>query len=67
MTTFGCLFFNCYLFMIYLFVAVLGLCCCEVFSLVAASGDASLAVVPGLFITVASLVVEHRLKAHEIQ
>ena len=53
--------------MIYLFVAVLGLCCCEVFSLVAASGDASVAVVPGLFITVASLVVEHRLKAHEIQ
>ena len=45
---------------IYIYIlAVLGLCCCTGFSLVAASGGYSL-VVSGLFIAVASLV-EHRL------
>ena len=39
---------------------MLGLRCCPGFSLVAASGDCSLAVVRGLLIVVASLV-EHRL------
>ena len=36
-------------------------------SLVVASGDYSLVSVQGLLITVASLVVEHRLKAHRLQ
>ena len=45
---------------VYIYIlAVLGLCCCTGFSLVAASGGYSL-VVSGLFIAVASLV-EHRL------
>ena len=52
--------------MIYLFVAVLGLCCCAIFPLVAASGHVSLAVVPGFVTAVASLV-EHRLQAQGVQ
>ena len=40
---------------------VLGLCCYVGFSLVAASGGYSLAVVCGLRIVVTSLVMEHRL------
>ena len=47
---------------IYLFWAVLGLHCCTGFSLVAASGDYSLAVVSRLLIVVASFVSEHRLQ-----
>ena len=43
------------------FWAVLGLCGCTVFSLVAASGGYSLVGVLGLLTEVASLVVEHRL------
>ena len=44
---------------IYLFLAVLGLCCCMGFSLVAVSRGYSLVVVPTrLLIEVASLVVE---------
>ena len=42
----------------YLFLAVLGLCCCTGFSLVAASGGYSPVAVPGLLIVVASLVAE---------
>ena len=42
----------------YLFLAVLGLCCCVGFSLIAASGGYSLAMVCGLLVLVASLVVE---------
>ena len=49
-----------YLF-IYLFLAVLGLCCCIGFSLVAESEDCSLVEVCGLLIVVASLAAEHRL------
>ena len=37
-------------------MAVLGLCCCLGFSLVAANGGYSLVAVPGLLIAVASLV-----------
>ena len=48
-----------FLFKIYL--VVLGLPCCLGFSLVVVSGDLSPAVVHRLLITVASLVVEHRL------
>ena len=40
-------------------MAVLDLCCCVGFSLVAASGGYSLAVVRGLLIVMASLVEEH--------
>ena len=46
---------------IFLFLAVLGLCCCVVFSLVAECGGCSLVEVLGLLIAVASLVEEHRL------
>jgi len=46
---------------IYLFLAVLGLCCCTGFSLVAADGAYFLVVVSRLLIAVASLVAEHRL------
>ena len=45
----------------YLFLAVLGLCYCTSFSLVAASRGYSLAVVCGLQVVVASLVGEHKL------
>ena len=41
---------------------MLGLHCCKDFSPVAASGGYSLVAVLGLFIVVASLVVEHRLQ-----
>ena len=47
---------------VHLFLAVLGLNCCVGFSLVAASRDCSLAVVCGLLVAVASLVVEHKLQ-----
>ena len=40
--------------MVYLFVAVLGLCCCAIFPLVAVGGDVSLAVVPGFVTAVAA-------------
>ena len=43
--------------------AVLGLCCCVGFSLVAASGGHSPVVVCGLLIAVASLVAEHGLQS----
>ena len=43
---------------IYFFLAVLGLPCCEGFSLVAASGGSSLVVMSGPLIAVASFVVE---------
>ena len=46
---------------LYLFLAALGLRCCAGFSLVMASGGCSPAVVHGLLIVVASLVMEHRL------
>ena len=42
----------------YLYLAVLGLLCCTGFSLVVASGDCSPAVVWGLLLGVASLVLE---------
>ena len=42
--------------------AVLGLCCCTGFSLVAVNGGYSLVAVPGLLITLASLVEEHGLQ-----
>ena len=45
----------------FIFLAVLGLCCCVVFSLVAECGGCSLVEVLGLLIAVASLVEEHRL------
>ena len=44
-----------------LLLAVLGLCCCMGFSLVAVRGGYSLVLVCGLIIMVASLVVEHGL------
>ena len=45
---------------VYLFMAVLGLCCCAGFSLVAVSGGYSLVIVIG-FTVVASLAAEHEL------
>ena len=48
-------------FKIYLFLAVLGLCCCTGFSLVASSGGYSLVSVHRLFILISVLVVEHGL------
>ena len=45
----------------YLLLAMLGLCCCECFSLGVVSGGFSLVVVCGLLIAVASLAVEYRL------
>ena len=45
----------------YLFLAVLGLCCCVGFSLVAVSGSYSAVAVLELLIVAASLDVEHRL------
>ena len=54
--------FKFYVFIfIYLLLAVLGLCCCAGFSLVAASGGFSPVVVQGLLTAMASLVGEHRL------
>ena len=50
-----------FLTFIYLFLAVLGLCCCTCFSLVAASGGYSPVALPGFLIAAASLVVGHRL------
>ena len=53
---------------IYLFMTVLGLCCCTGFSLLLASGGASLVVVLcRVLIEVASLVVEHGLQAWGLQ
>ena len=46
---------------IYLFLAVLGLCCCAGFFLVAVSGDYTPVVVSRLLTAVASLVAEHIL------
>ena len=46
----------------YLFLAVLGLCCCGSFSLVAESRCSSLVMVRGLLIVVASLAGEHELE-----
>ena len=46
---------------IHSFLAVLGLCCCLGFSLVAASGGYSLVAVSRLLIVLASLVVERSL------
>ena len=46
--------------LINLFLAVLGVCRCLGFSLVAARRDSSLAAAHGLLVVVASLVVEHR-------
>ena len=43
----------------YVFLAVLGLHCCEGFSVVAASGGYSPVAVYGLLIVVPSLVAEH--------
>ena len=57
--SFGFLFSFKYKF-IYL-LAVLGLCCCMGFSLVAESWACSLVVVRGLCIAVVSLVAERRL------
>ena len=55
----GYIFIFCINLFIYLFLAVLGLRCCEGFSLVAASGGYSLLAVHGLLIVVTALVVEH--------
>ena len=46
------------IYYLFYFLAVLGLHCCIGFSLVAGSGGYFLVVVRGLFIAVASLVVE---------
>ena len=51
----------------YLFLTVLGLHCCQGFSLVADSGGYSLVAVRRLLIAVASLVVEHRLQSMQAQ
>ena len=52
-----------YNFFIYSFIlAVLGLCCLAVFSLVAASWGYPLVVVLGILVEVASLVVDHGLQ-----
>ena len=48
-------------FKFFLLLAVLGLHCCKGFSLVVASRNYFLVVVPRLLIVVASLVVERRL------
>ena len=53
--------FKIIILFIYLFLAILGLHCFVVFSLVAASRGYSLAVVHGLLIAVASLAAEHGL------
>ena len=45
----------------FFFPAMLGLCCCIGFSLIAASGGYSLVAVCGLLTVVASLVAEHGL------
>ena len=50
-----------FILFIYLFLAVLGLRCCEGFSLVVVSRSYFLVAVHGLLIAVASLVAEHRL------
>ena len=50
-----------FFFLIYLFLAVLGLCCCMDFSLVAESGSNSLVIVCRLLIVMASLV-KHGLR-----
>ena len=47
---------------IYVLLAVLGLCCCLDFSLVARNRASSLGVVHRLLIAVASLVAEHGLE-----
>ena len=47
----------------YLFMAVLGLHCCEGFSLAAARRDCSLVAEHGLLLVVPSLVSEHRLRS----
>ena len=44
---------------VYLFMAVLGLHCCMVFSLVGVNKGSSLVEVAGFFIALASLVAEH--------
>ena len=50
-----------YIYDLFLFLAVLGLCCCVGFSLVAASGRYSLVAVHRLLTAVAPLVAEHWL------
>ena len=52
-----CIFYD----FIYLLLAIMCLCCCSDFSLVAATGDYSLAVVCRFLIVVASLVAEYGL------
>ena len=61
----GCVMHFFFLF-IY-FLAVLGLCCCVGFSLVAGNGVYSVVGVFRLLIVVASLVVEHRLNSYGAQ
>ena len=51
----------------YLFMAVLGLCCCSMVSLVAVSRIYSLDAVHGLLIALASLAAEHKLYACGLQ
>ena len=51
----------------FFFWAVLGLCCCADFSLVAVSRAYSLVVVCGLLISMVSQAVEHGLQAHGLQ
>ena len=55
-----------FFFLIYLFLAVLGLCCCMDFSLVAVSRGYSLVAVCGLLVVVAvaSLTAEHEVLGH---
>ena len=52
---------DCFLLFILLLLAVLGLCCCAVFSLVDGGRGYSLVAVRGLLTTVAALVAEHGL------
>ena len=47
--------------LLYLFLAVLGLCCCTGFALVAKSGVHALVAEDGLLTSVASLIAEHGL------
>ena len=54
-------FFFLFLENIFIYLAVLGLCCCKGFSLVAASGGYPLVVVCGPLTVVPSRVVKHGL------
>ena len=56
-----------FILFIYLFLAVLGLRCCEGFSLFVVSRSYSPVAAHGLLIAVASLVAEHRLNGQSLE